>query len=212
MRHSPILNEKAPLFEGETTQGIRRLKDYLGSWLLLFSYSSDFSSICTSEILSFSKHLQEFHLSDCQLLGFSIDPIESHIAWLQHLKTRYSEEINFPLMEDPEAKISANYGIVAFPIQRNCQPLLQPPHRGTFIIDDHGKLRSMLHYPGCSGRSVVEILRLVHALQSFDRFGVPTPEGWIPQEFKPQESRAEELLQRPTSDLDTEKEYPFFVA
>jgi peroxiredoxin (alkyl hydroperoxide reductase subunit C) len=49
-----------------------------------------------------------------------------------------------------------------------------------FVIDDRGILRAMQWYPGTVGRSVDEVLRLVQALQTVDRLGIVTPEGWRP--------------------------------
>ena len=54
--------------------------------------------------------------------------------------------------------------------------------RALFVIDPQAKVRAMLHYPVTVGRSVNEVLRLVQALQTADRLGVVTPEGWTPGE------------------------------
>lgn len=52
----PRLNEAAPDFEAKTTQGIKKLSDYKGKWLVLFSHPADFTPVCTTEFIGFTKH------------------------------------------------------------------------------------------------------------------------------------------------------------
>jgi len=54
--------------------------------------------------------------------------------------------------------------------------------RAVFIIDDKGVLRAMVYYPMNVGRNITEILRVVDALQTSDKYGVSTPADWNPGE------------------------------
>jgi len=76
----PRLNEPAPDFSARTTQGPRALKDYRGKWLLLFSHPADFTPVCTSEIVAFSRAHPRFKALGCELLGLSVDSNFAHLA------------------------------------------------------------------------------------------------------------------------------------
>lgn len=172
----PCLNEPAPQFEANTTHGIKKLSDYQGKWLVLFSHPADFTPVCTTEFIAFAKHYQDFQDLNCDLLGLSIDSTYSHLAWIQNIKEKFGVEIPFPIIEDLSMKVAHAYGMI--------QPGASDTSavRTTFIIDDKGILRAMVYYPMSNGRSVPEFLRLLKALQTSDKNGVATPEGWQPGE------------------------------
>jgi alkyl hydroperoxide reductase subunit AhpC len=79
----PRLNEPAPGFEAKTTHGTRRLSDYKGKWLVLFSHPADFTPVCTTEFIGFAKAWPEFQKLNCELLGLSIDSTFANIAWVR---------------------------------------------------------------------------------------------------------------------------------
>jgi hypothetical protein len=79
----PRLNEPAPGFEAKTTHGTRRLSDYKGKWLVLFSHPADFTPVCTTEFIGFAKAWPDFQKLNCELLGLSIDSTFAHIAWVR---------------------------------------------------------------------------------------------------------------------------------
>lgn len=170
----PRLNEPAPDFLAKTTHGTRRLADYRGQWLVLFSHPADFTPVCTTEFIAFAKASDEFRRRNTALLGLSIDSIFAHLAWTQAIKEKFGTEIPFPIIEDLDMKVSAAYGMV-HPGASTTQAV-----RALFVIDDKGVLRAMVYYPLTNGRSIPEVLRLVDALQASDAHGVATPEGWQP--------------------------------
>ena len=55
MNNNVKLGQLAPDFEAETTMGNVKLSDYKGKWLVLFSHPGDFTPVCTTEIIAFSK-------------------------------------------------------------------------------------------------------------------------------------------------------------
>ncbi|MFA7097422.1 MAG: peroxiredoxin [Gammaproteobacteria bacterium] len=170
----PRLNEPAPAFEAKTTHGVRKLEDYKGKWLVLFSHPADFTPVCTTEFMAFAQHYEQFKALNCELLGLSIDSNYAHIAWVRNIKEKFGVEIPFPIIEDLSMKVAKAYGMI--------QPGASDTSavRATFVIDDRGILRAMVYYPMTNGRSIPEFLRLVKALQTTDAHGVATPEGWQP--------------------------------
>ncbi len=170
----PRINEPAPDFTAKTTHGPRSLQDYRGKWLILFSHPADFTPVCTTEFLAFAKYYQRFQKLGCELLGLSIDSTYSHLAWIRNIKEKFGVEIPFPIIDDLSMRIAHDFGMI--------QPGASDTStvRATFFIDPEGRVRAMVYYPMTNGRSVEEFLRLLEALQTSDRHGVATPEGWCP--------------------------------
>lgn len=170
----PRLNEKAPDFEAKTTHGVRKLADYEGKWLVLFSHPADFTPVCTTEFMGFAKHYDEFKAMNTELLGLSIDSLFSHIAWVRSIKDKFGVEIKFPIIEDLSMSVAKAYGMI-HPGAADTSAV-----RATFIIDPKGILRAMVYYPMSNGRSIAEFVRVVKALQESDKSGFATPENWQP--------------------------------
>lgn len=170
----PRLNEPAPEFEALTTHGVKKLSDYHGKWLILFSHPADFTPVCTTEFIGFAKHYNQFRDLNCELLGLSIDSNYSHLAWVRNVKEKFGVEIPFPIIADLSMTVANRYGMIQ-PGASNTSAV-----RASFFIDDKSVMRAMIYYPLTNGRSIPEFLRLVNALQTTDRNGVATPEGWQP--------------------------------
>jgi peroxiredoxin (alkyl hydroperoxide reductase subunit C) len=170
----PRLNEPAPNFEAPTTHGVKKLADYKGKWLVLFSHPADFTPVCTTEFIAFAKRHADFQAINCELLGLSIDSHYSHIAWERNIKEKFGVEIGFPIIADLSMQVAKAYGMI--------QPGASDTSavRATFIIDPEGILRAMVYYPMSNGRSIDEFVRLVKAMQTSDQYKVATPEAWQP--------------------------------
>src|SRR5258705_2785216 len=169
-----LVGSPAPRFSTRTTMGKRSLDDYRGRWLVFFSHPADFTPVCTSEFVAFSKASDRFQALGCDLLALSVDSLYSHIAWVRSIHERFGVTVPFPITEDPSMAIAAAYGMI-HPDAADSSTV-----RATFVIDPDGLLRAMACDPMSTGRSVQEILRLVEALQTSDREAVSTPEAWLP--------------------------------
>ncbi|HEY3413653.1 MAG TPA: peroxiredoxin [Armatimonadota bacterium] len=170
----PRLNEPAPDFEATTTHGIKKLSDYKGRWLVLFSHPADFTPVCTSEFVAFAINHPKFQALNCDLLGLSIDGVQSHIAWMRNIEEKFGVHVPFPVIADLSMKVAGDYGMI-HPGASNTSAV-----RSVFFIDPDGMLRAMVYYPMSNGRSIAEFLRLLEALQTADKNKVATPEGWSP--------------------------------
>lgn len=170
----PQLNAPAPYFEAKTTDGVKKLSDYKGKWLVLFSHPADFTPVCTTEFIAFAKAHPEFKKLNTELLGLSIDSYYSHVAWIRNIKEKFGVDIPFPIIEDLSMKVAKAYGMI-HPGAADTSAV-----RATFIIDDKGILRAMVYYPMTNGRSIPEFVRMVKAMQTSDKNKVATPEGWQP--------------------------------
>lgn len=172
IRPFPQLNQPAPNFDAPTTVGPRKLDDYKGKWLILFSHPADFTPVCTTEFMAFQNHFDTFKAMNCELLGLSIDSYYAHIAWIRSIKENLGMDIQFPIIADLSMDVAKAYGLI--------QPGASDTSavRATFLIDPEGILRAMVYYPMTNGRSIDEFVRLLEALQTSDANGVATPEGW----------------------------------
>lgn len=168
----PLLNEPAPDFDAPTTDGQKKLSDYRGRWLILFSHPADFTPVCTSEFVAFAKHYDDFQARNCDLLGLSVDGVQSHIAWLRNIEEKFGVKIKFPVIADISMKVSSAYGMI-HPGESSTAAV-----RAVFFIDPNGILRAMVYYPLTNGRAITEFVRLLDALQTSDANQCATPEGW----------------------------------
>lgn len=177
----PRLGEKAPEFKALTTQGhINFPSDYKDKWKILFSHPADFTPVCTSEFMAFGTMASEFEALDCQLVGLSIDGIQSHIAWLRTIKEKIefdgakNVDIKFPLIADLSTRIAQLYGMIQ-PGESSTVAV-----RAVFFIDPENIVRTIMYYPLSLGRNFDEIKRVLIGLQTTDKFGVSLPANWRP--------------------------------
>jgi peroxiredoxin 2/4 len=172
----PLIGDRAPDFEAESTHGPVRLADYAGKWLVLFSHPADFTPVCTTEFVAFTELADEFAARNTALLGNSVDSVHSHLAWTRAIEEKLGVRVPFPIIADLDMRVSHAYG------------MLHPNTSGTaavravFVIDPEQTVRAVLYYPMNAGRMIPEILRLVDALQTSDRDGVSCPANWHPGE------------------------------
>ncbi|MDD3303978.1 MAG: peroxiredoxin [Clostridia bacterium] len=168
------IGDEAPLFNANTTHGPLKLSDYAGRWVILFSHPGDFTPVCTTEFIAFSKMEPEFKTRNCALMGLSIDSTPSHLAWIKSIYNMTGIKVPFPIISDLDMSISRKYGMLA-PDVSTTQTI-----RSVFFIDPNGKIRAILQYPMTNGRNIGEILRLLDAMQLSDKNKVSTPANWIP--------------------------------
>ncbi len=172
----PRINEPAPDFEAKSTHGVIRLSNFTskGKWVLLFSHPADFTPVCTTEFVEFSKRNPEFEKRNVQLIGNSIDSVYSHIAWVLNIEKNFGVKVPFPVIADLDQKVARAYGMVHEAVSDTAAV------RAVFFIDPKGVIRSLLYYPLSLGRNVDELLRVVDALQTADANAVSTPANWRP--------------------------------
>ena len=175
----PTIGEKFPRMVVNTTHGRIVLPDYYvrqGKWFVLFSHPADFTPVCTTEFVSFQKHYNDFRALNTELIGLSEDQVWSHMKWTEWIKEHFGVEIEFPIIADVGGKVAKTLNML--------------PKGGTdtvravFVVDNKGIIRAILYYPLENGRNIPEIVRLVKALQTTDKYGVATPANWYADKIK----------------------------
>lgn len=167
------IGQHAPEFTAMTTCGEIKLEDYKGKWLVFFSHPGDFTPVCTTEMISFSRAYPYFQKLNTELLGLSIDSNPSHLAWLHDIHMRTGIRVPFPIVADRSGEIARKYGMMSTNVS-NTQTV-----RNVFIIDDKGIVRVILVYPLNVGRFIPEIIRTVQALQMADCENAAIPANWV---------------------------------
>jgi len=182
----------APEFEAETTMGKINLNQYKDKWIVLFSHPGDFTPVCTTEIIAFSKANTYFEKLNTCLIGLSVDSNSSHLAWVYDIYCKTGIRVPFPIIADRNGQIARKYGMISNDVSAT------ETVRNVFIIDDKGIIRTILVYPMNIGRCIPEIIRILEALQTADENKAAIPANWVPCEpiIIPSPRTFEELVQR----------------
>jgi peroxiredoxin 2/4 len=170
----PRINEPAPDFEAKSTQGLLKLADFKGKWVVLFSHPADFTPVCTTEFVEFAKRSEEFKKRNVQLIGLSVDSVPAHIAWIRNIEQHFNVKVDFPVIADLDTKVSQRYGLI-HPAASETATV-----RAVFVIDDKSVIRALIYYPMTLGRNIDEVLRVIEALQTADTNACATPANWKP--------------------------------
>jgi alkyl hydroperoxide reductase subunit AhpC len=167
------LGDVAPDFTAESTEGTIHFYDYLGdSWGVLFSHPKDFTPVCTTELGEVARLKGEFDKRNTKVLGLSVDPVQSHRDWAGDIKDATGNELNYPLLADPERTVADLYGM----IHPNASDTLTV--RSVFIVGPDKKVKLTITYPASTGRNFQEILRVLDSLQLTSGYTVATPVNW----------------------------------
>ncbi len=170
------IGEKAPDFNAISTFGNISLKDYEGKWLVLFSHPGDFTPVCTTEMIAFTRANKYFNEMNTELLGLSVDSNNSHLAWVYDIYCRTGIKISFPIIADRNAIISRRYGMISNEVSTT------ETVRNVYIIDEKQYIRAIFIYPMNIGRFIPEIIRIVKALQMADCMNGATAANWMPNQ------------------------------
>jgi alkyl hydroperoxide reductase subunit AhpC len=160
----PVPNFTLPGVLGDR-EGRWHLADLRGRWIVLFFYPADFTFVCPTELVGFHREVETFRKLNVEILGVSVDSVESHREWARELGG-----ISYPLLSDPDRKVATAYGVLDHGAG--------VARRVTFVIDPTGIVAYVVASHHNVGRSVEETLRVVRALQT----GRLCPADWQPGE------------------------------
>lgn len=167
------LGDIAPDFTAETTEGIIKFHEWLGSsWAVLFSHPADFTPVCTTELGAVAKLRGEFDKRNVKVMALSADPLESHLRWIGDINETQNTVMNYPIIADPDFKVANLYDMI--------HPAITDKFtvRSVFVIGPDKKVRLMITYPAATGRNFDEILRVIDSLQLTADYSVATPANW----------------------------------
>jgi len=176
------INDEAPNFTAETTQGTINFHEWIGDgWAVLFSHPKDFTPVCTTELGYMAKLEPEFKKRNTKIFGLSVDPVDSHGKWAGDIEETQGSKVNYPMIGDPQLKVAKLYNMLpadAGETSEGRTPATNATVRTVFVVGPDKKIKLMLVYPMTTGRNFDEILRVIDSMQLTAKHKVATPVNW----------------------------------
>ena len=201
---SLAINDTAPDFEADTTEGKIKFHDWIGNgWAILFSHPKDFTPVCTTELGYLAKIKPEFDKRGVKIIGLSVDPVDRHVGWAADIKETQGFAPNYPLIADTDYNVAKLYGML--PASVSGDPTTRTPAdnqtvRTVFVIGPDKKIKLHLAYPMTTGRNFDEVLRTIDSLQLTAKHKVATPAQW--------QQGDDVIIAGSVSDEEAKKVYP----
>lgn len=198
------INDTAPDFTAETTQGTIRFHEWIGDgWAILFSHPKDFTPVCTTELGYMAKLEPEFKQRNTKIIGLSVDPVTDHGKWAADIEETQGHRVSYPMIGDPELKVAKLYNMLPATSGDSCQGRTASDNatvRTVFVIGPDKKIKLQLIYPMSTGRNFDEVLRVLDSLQLTAKHQVATPVNWKPGD--------DVIISGSVSNEEAKKRYP----
>ena len=200
------INDVAPDFEAETTQGKIRFHEWIGdNWAVLFSHPKDFTPVCTTELGAVAALEKQFAQRGAKVIGLSVDPVSSHSKWSADIKDVGGHDVKYPIIGDTELKVSKISDVLQADAGESFEgrtPALNAPVRTVFLIGPDKRIKLTLSYPMSTGRNFDEIVRVLDSIQLTAKHPVSTPANWKQGE--------DIIIAGSVSNEQAEKQFPGF--
>ena len=198
------INDTAPDFEAQTTEGKIRFHEWLGDhWGVLFSHPKDFTPVCTTELGYMARIKPEFDKRNVKIIGLSVDPLDRHKDWANDIKETQGHAPNYPIIADADFTVAKLYDML--PASASGDPLKRTPAdnqtvRNVIVVGPDKKVKLILVYPMTTGRNFDEVLRAIDSMQLTAKHRVATPVNWKPGD--------DVIIAGSVSDDEAKKIYP----
>jgi alkyl hydroperoxide reductase subunit AhpC len=180
------INDVAPDFTAETTQGSIQFHQWIGDgYAILFSHPKDFTPVCTTELGYMAGLQPEFSKRNTKIIGLSVDPVTSHGKWALDIEETQGHKVTYPMIGDPELKIAKLYDMLPAESGNTSEgrtPSDNATVRTVFIVGPDKKIKLTLSYPMSTVRNFDELLRVLDSIQLTMKHKVSTPVNWEPGE------------------------------
>jgi len=108
------------------------LRDFSGSWVVLYFYPKDNTPGCTTEALDFTALKDEFEKEGAVILGVSPDSVKRHQNFIA------KKELQITLLSDEEKEVAQKYGV--WQLKKMYGKEYMGIVRSTFLINPDGKI------------------------------------------------------------------------
>ncbi|MDE0725405.1 MAG: peroxiredoxin [Alphaproteobacteria bacterium] len=198
------INDQAPDFTAETTEGAISFHDWIGDgWAMLFSHPKDFTPVCTTELGYMAGLKPEFDKRNCKIIGLSVDPVENHAAWAKDIEDVQGHAVTYPMIGDTDLAVAKQYEMLPADESGGSDgrtAVNNATVRTVFLIGPDKKIKLSLTYPMSTGRNFDEVLRVLDSCQLTAQHQVATPVNW---------KKGEDVIIVPAiSDEDAKAKYP----
>jgi len=198
------INDEAPNFTAETTQGTINFHEWIGDgWAILFSHPKDFTPVCTTELGYMAGLQPDFEKRSCKIIGLSVDPVTSHSKWATDIEESQGHKVNYPMIGDPELKVAKLYDMLPASSGSTSDGRTAADNatvRTVFVVGPDKKIKLMLSYPMSTGRNFDEVLRVLDSIQLTSKHKVSTPVNWKPGD--------DVIIGGAVSDEEAKQKYP----
>jgi alkyl hydroperoxide reductase subunit AhpC len=198
------INDTAPDFTAETTQGPIHFHEWVGDgWAVLFSHPKDFTPVCTTELGYMAGLQPQFEKRNCKIIGLSVDPVTSHGKWAGDIEETQGHAVNYPMIGDPQLNVAKLYGMLPAESGSTSEGRTAADNatvRNVFMIGPDKKIKLILVYPMSTGRNFDEVLRVLDSMQLTAKHKVATPVNW--------KSGDDVIILPSVSDADAKEKYP----
>jgi len=198
------INDQAPDFTAETTEGAISFHDWIGDgWAMLFSHPKDFTPVCTTELGYMAGLKPEFDKRNCKIIGLSVDPVKNHAAWAKDIEDVQGHAVTYPMIGDTDLAVAKQYEMLPADESGGSDgrtAVNNATVRTVFLIGPDKKIKLSLTYPMSTGRNFDEVLRVLDSCQLTAQHQVATPVNW---------KKGEDVIIVPAiSDEDAKAKYP----
>ena len=198
------INDTAPDFTAETTQGTVHFHEWIGDgYAILFSHPKDYTPVCTTELGYMAGLAPEFARRNTKIIGLSVDSVDKHSGWASDIEETQGHKVTFPMIGDPELAVAKLYDMLPAEAGDSCEGRTAANNatvRTVFIIGPDKKIKLMLSYPMSTGRNFDEVLRVLDSIQLTATHKVATPANWKDGE--------DVIILGSVSDADAKLQYP----
>ena len=168
---APDFTADAVLANGEIVADFNLYKNLGEKGTVVFFYPLDFTFVCPSEIIAFSKRVDEFKSRGVNVIGVSVDSQFSHFAWRETaIENGGIGRVAFPLVADLSKSISRDYDVLLGD---------KVSLRGSFLLDSDGTVRHAVINDLPLGRNIDEMIRMVDTMIFTNEHGEVCPAGWV---------------------------------
>jgi peroxiredoxin Q/BCP len=108
------------------------LRDFEGSWLILYFYPKDNTPGCTTEALDFSSKIYEFEALGATVIGVSPDSVKRHQNFIA------KKGVKITLLSDEDKRVCSLYGV--WQLKKSYGKEYMGVVRSTFLINPEGKI------------------------------------------------------------------------
>jgi alkyl hydroperoxide reductase subunit AhpC len=176
------INDTAPDFTAETSQGAVRFHEWIGDgYAMLFSHPKDFTPVCATELGYVAKVNDEFAKRGCKVIGLSVDRVDDHKRWAADIEDLAGTKLNFPIIADENLEVAKLYDMLPADAGETSEGRTAADNqtvRSVFLVGPDTKIKLSLTYPMSTGRNFDELLRVLDSVQLTAKHKVGTPANW----------------------------------
>jgi len=170
-KQAPDFTATTVLADGQIIEDFKLSENYGEKGTVLFFYPLDFTFVCPSEIIAFSKRVKDFKERGVNVIGVSVDSQFSHFAWRETPVNQGGiGRVEMPLVADLTKDIARSYDVLLDE---------SVALRGSFLIDADGTIRHAVINDLPLGRNIDEMIRMVDTMIFTNENGEVCPAGWI---------------------------------